>query len=156
LAFATIVPALVVKEQYGRVSGLMQIGPAAARILSPLLAGMLLAIAPIQTLLVIDFATFLVPMAVLLLVSLPNPERSPSAQQEKKSLMREAMSGWGYIAQRPGLFGLMILFACISFTTGFCDVLFTPLLLGIASIKTVGTVASVGSFGSLLGSIIMS
>ena len=156
LAFETAITSLLSAEDFGRASGLMQIGPAAAQILSPLIAGGLLALIRFQGLLLIDSLTFLFAIGTLFMVRIPPRVRGDGeAQLAKTPLYKEATFGWSYIARRRGLLGLLAFFALINFVIGLSGVTLTPLLMGFTSPQMIAVVAAVSSTGMLLGSIAM-
>jgi DHA3 family macrolide efflux protein-like MFS transporter len=156
LAFSTLITLLVPKESFGKANGRVQLGPAAAQIASPLLAGALLGVVGLPGLLLIDFTTFTFALGTLLAAHVPRPVPGPRREGGLKALAREAAYGWSYIAERPGLMRLLAFFAVFNFNVAFSVVLFTPLLLSITSVGVVGVVASVAGSGLLLGSILMS
>ena len=55
---------LVPKEQLGRANGVIQLGEGLEKLLAPMLAGILLVPIGIQGIILIDFATFLVAVAM--------------------------------------------------------------------------------------------
>jgi hypothetical protein len=71
-------------------------------------------------------------------------------------LLREAAAGWSFLRRRPGLLGLLLLFAAANFSLGLLQVLLTPLVLGFASTEVLGGVLSVAGTGMLAGSLAMS
>jgi MFS family permease len=71
-------------------------------------------------------------------------------------LLREAGYGWAYLKQRPGLLGLLILFASVNFALGFFSALFTPLILSFSTADVLGSTLSVGGIGMVVGSLVMS
>jgi len=155
LSYTTITTMLIPQQHLARANGIIQAGPATAQILSPLLAGLLLTIIQIQYVLLIDFATFLCAVAALLLARVPRYEIGDEDHPERKSLLRDATYGWKFITARPGLLGLLILFATLNFALGLSLVLLTPLLLSFTTIKMVGITTSLGSVGLLMGSLLM-
>jgi DHA3 family macrolide efflux protein-like MFS transporter len=155
-AYTASTSSLVPKEFLPRASGMVQSAEACAQLISPLLAGVLLATIKLQGIILIDFATFLFAVTTLLLVRFPNVKTITVSEPEKSSLWREALEGWTYISVRPGLLMLLILFAIDNFVTGLVEVLLTPLLLSFASVTVLGTIQSIGGAGMLLGSLAMS
>src|SRR5436309_14529251 len=73
-ALSSMTTLLVAKKQLGRASGLMQVGEATAQIISPLLAGLLIATIKIHGVILIDTFTFLLSFITLLIVRIPKPE----------------------------------------------------------------------------------
>jgi MFS transporter, DHA3 family, macrolide efflux protein len=154
-AFMAAVTMLAPRRQLGRASGLMQFGNSAAGILSPLLAGVLLAVVPLWSIILLDLATFLFAAVTLFLARIPEPERSGADAVARRSLLGDAAFGWRYIAQRPGLAALAGYFAMLNLLVGMTTVLVTPLVLSFAGSAELGRVQSLGSAGLLTGGLIM-
>lgn len=154
-AYSAATSSLVPKKQLGRANGMMQISQAAAQILAPGVAGLLLTLIRLQGVIVIDFVTFGVALATLCVVRVPRPV-ADEKRVEKKGLLREAADGWSYIAERPGLLGLLVFFAVNNFMLGIVTVLVTPFVLSFTTAATLGWVLSVGGSGMLVGSLTMS
>jgi MFS transporter, DHA3 family, macrolide efflux protein len=147
---------LVPKEQFGRANGLLEIVSVGQFLISPLLAGALIGSIGLRGIILIDFSTFLFALLSLQAIRIPRPEASADGLAGKGSLLQEAAFGWKYIAARPGLLGLMLLFAVANFTTEMSMVLFTPLFLSFASPAALGTALSLAGIGYLAGGILMS
>jgi MFS transporter, DHA3 family, macrolide efflux protein len=155
-AYAAAVTVLVPRKHLGRASGLMQLGQATAKVISPMLAGALVGILHIHGVLLLDFATFLFAFSTLLFVRIPIVASFPETEKKKGSLLGETLYGWTYITRRPGLLLLLALFAANNFLTGIVIVLVTPLILSFASAALLGAVLTVAGGGMLAGSAIMS
>lgn len=147
---------LVPKKYFGRASGLGQLSGAISMILTPILAGFLVVMIKLDGVILIDFATFLFAVITLAVVRIPMPERSVEGKDAPGSLWRGAGFGWVYLKARPGLLGLLVLFAFINFALAFHSVLFTPLILSFADADMLGSILSVGGLGLLVGGTIMS
>lgn len=155
-AYTASTSLLVPKEHLPRATGMVQSGEATAQLISPLLAGILLGIVQLPGVILIDFVTFLFAVTTLLLVRFPDAKIAAVPKDGKHSLWREAIEGWTYIAVRPGLLVLLIVFAINNFVLGLIEVLFTPLVLSFTSVTVLGTIQSIGGAGMLLGSVVMS
>lgn len=155
-AYTAATTLLVPKEQYGRASGLIQMAQAATQIAGPVSAGVLMGVVGIRGILLIDFATFLIALGSLAAVRFPRPPESAEGGAARGSILKEAAFGWSYIRSRPGLLGLLLLFAVSNLAISLVEVLFTPLVLGIASAAVLGTLLSVGGLGMLAGTLVMS
>lgn len=156
-AFMATIPLLLPKKHLGRANGMLQLGPAASRILAPLLAGALIPFLHLQGLIAIDLATFLFAAVTLLLIRLPRVPRAPApAAGEAPGFLREALVGWTYIKERPGFLALLLFFAVINFMFSFSLVLTTPLVLSFSEAPQLGLVLAISSAGMLAGSIVMS
>lgn len=152
LAYSVITVLLIPKRHLGRANGLIQLGQAAAPIISPLLAGVLVTTIQIRGVLLIDFATFVVSLLLLAVVRVPKVETA----SERKSLLGELTYGWTYITARPGLMLLLMSFALTNFGISFLQVLLVPLILSFSSPAALGTVLSLSGTGLLVGSLAMS
>lgn len=152
-ALKASIPLLVPQQHLSRANGLMQMSQAAALIVPPLLAGLLVPLIQLQGVIMIDFATFLFALVTLLFFHIPNPQQQ---QQEARSFVQDMLYGWRYIARRPGLVGLLIMFAASNLLLGIVSVLITPLVLATSSTTALGTVLSMGGVGLLVGSVLMS
>ncbi len=155
-AYSAATTLLVPKEQLSRASGMVQIAEAVAQIGSPAIAGLMMGIFPIFSILLIDFFTYLFALFTLLVTRFPRPDSPAEDKARKGSLLGEAALGWKFITARPGLLGLLLYFATINFATGFAQVLFTPLVLTITTPAVLGLIWSVGGVGFLAGSLAMS
>lgn len=155
LAYSAATTLLVPPHQLGRAAGMVQLAEAAARIVAPSLAGVLLVTLQIQGVLPIDFASYLLSLACLWYVRFPAVSATTS-NQTRRLQWREVVYGWGYIWARPGLLGLLLFLAASNFSIGMVTVLVTPLVLAFASATTLGMVLSIGGSGMLVGSVVMS
>ncbi len=147
---------LVPREHYGRASGLTQLSQAVGRIISPILAGFLLVSIQIEGVILVDFATFIFATITLLLIRIPRPKVTKEGAASKGSMLKEAMFGWTYIKERPGLLGMLLLFAFINFSLSFSGPLIPPLILSFSTEKVLGAIISVGGAGMVVGSLLMS
>ncbi|MBU7038675.1 MAG: MFS transporter [Theionarchaea archaeon] len=155
-AYVAATTLLVPKRHLTRASGMVQTGQAVSRILSPIIAGILIVVIDIWGVLVIDFATFLFAMTTLLLTRIPSPVTTSEGAGARGSLLHEAAFGWKYIRARVGLLALLLFFAGANFSFAFFTVLFTPMILSFASPAILGSVQSVGGVGMLVGGFALS
>jgi MFS family permease len=147
---------LVPKEQLARAGGLNQIGEALSQLFSPAIAGFLFVSIGLDGIILIDFLTFGAAVFTLLLVRIPDPEKSAESRANQGTLLQEAKFGWAYITARPGLLGLLVYFSSVNFLLGFMNPLFTPYLLGLTTPDIMGYIISLAGLGMLVGTIAMS
>lgn len=158
-AYTAAITQLVPKHQLDRANGMVQVSRATAKILGPVIAGVLVEIIGIKGILVVDFSSFLFALVTLLSVRFPKVESR--VKLEKKpfgmgQLWQETSSGWNYIAVRPGLLMLMLFFVVTYFSEGLLQVLLWPMMLETASGVGLGVVLSVAGCGMLFGSLAIS
>lgn len=155
-AYSAAITLLVPKRHFARVSGMTQLGQAVAHIISPVLGGILLVTIQLQGVILLDLVTFIFALVTLLLVRFPEVKTTVAESAKKNGLLREIWYGWHYLKDRPGLLGLLILFAINNFVQGIVTTLFTPFALSFTSVTVLGTFLSIGGLGMLMGSLVMS
>src|SRR3972149_6191475 len=128
-AYSAAVTTMLPKEQYARANGMISLVESASGVVSPILAGVLIGALGIGGILTIAVITFCVALLALLVVFIPQPERSEAGRQGQGGLWSESGYGFKYILQRPSLFGVQLVFFGINFTSTFTWVLMAPLVL---------------------------
>jgi MFS family permease len=154
---STVATALLVPEKHlGRASGLIQIGESFSDLFVPALAGILILSIQLKGILLIDFGTYLVSLASLLIVKFPKSHAKPAEDRPGiASLIQDAIYGWKYIRSYPGLLGLLLYFVACNFTIGIIGILLIPMLLSFTSSATAGLILTFGGIGTLIGSVLM-
>ncbi len=145
---------LVPREQLVRANGMLQSSRAAAQIIGPLAAGVLVGWIGYSGIILIDCASFFFAMATILATRIPRPAQSEA--KERRSVLASLAFGWTYLRRLPGLFALMSLYGVTNFCMGTVQVLLTPLILSFATPVDLGSVNSAGAAGILLGSLALS
>ena len=157
-AYSAAISTMLSKTQYARANGMLSLAESAAGIAAPVLAGVLLALFGIGWILVIDLVTFCIAILTLLLVHIPQPERSSEGLQNRGSLLQESVYGFKYILRRPGLLNLQLVFTAINFAATFGIVLLAPMVLARTGNNEIvlGSVQSVLGIGGLGGGLLLS
>ncbi|MEP7134806.1 MAG: MFS transporter [Chloroflexota bacterium] len=156
-AYTASITLLVPKEQYGRANGFVQLGEALTQIAGPALAGLFYVTIRLGNIALIDFGTYLVSVALLILfVRIPRPQRTEDGHQAKGSMWKEMRYGWDYILARKGLLMLLMFFLSINFLMGIMGPLFTPLILDNWTADVLGYLSTVMGVGMLVGTLVMS
>ncbi|WP_157253009.1 non-ribosomal peptide synthetase/MFS transporter [Nonomuraea typhae] len=150
-AYLAAVAQLVPKPFLGHANGFTQIGAGAGALFAPMLGAPLLAVLPLESILLIDVATFLVAVATLAFVRFPDR----LFRKREEPLSRQIVHGWRYIAKRPGLRAVLSFFVVdhVLYAAGFA--LIVPLVLVEYGVATLGLVLTAGGVGTLLGSLVM-
>ena len=150
-AFAASIPLLARHDELPRVNGIAQSGNAAAEMIGPLLAGVLVTAMSLQAILLIDALSFLVSMAALIAANIPRSEAA--AGHIREGLLREAVTGWRYVQERPGLVGLLAIHGSNNFVFSIARVVIAPLILSFSGPAGLGVQYAISGSGLLLGGI---
>lgn len=151
-AYKATVTDLLTEEQYTKASGLVQAAGSAKYLISPVIAGFLLAVSGIKLLLVVDICTFFVTVISTLVVR--NGLASKKSEQTK-SFIREFKDGWGAVSENRGVLVLVIMTSVVTFFLGFIQTLSTPMILAFSDSSALGTVETIAASGMLVTSVVI-
>lgn len=151
-AYKATVTDLLTAEQYSQASGLVQLANSAKYLVSPILAGFLLAVADIKLLLLIDIGTFFLTVLTTLAVRRGLASKPAAPHQ---SFFREFQEGWAAVSGNRGVLALVGMSAMLTFFLGFIQTLFLPLILAFSTSSVAGTLETVSALGVLVSSVIM-
>jgi DHA3 family macrolide efflux protein-like MFS transporter len=157
-AYSAAITTLVSKEQYGRASGMRSMAQFGTGIFAPMLAVIFLNLIGLQSILVIDLATFLIAIGTLILIHIPQPLVSEEGLRSKGSLWTESAYGFRYIIQRRSLLGLQLIFFSLNLVVSFATTVFTPMVMARTGNDTtiLGIIQSTLGLGGLVGGIVLS
>jgi MFS transporter, DHA3 family, macrolide efflux protein len=155
-AYAAAVTTLVPKKHFTRAEAMIQLGTQFGGVIAPMLAGFLIVWLGLPGIFVIDFATFLIAESILLLRRFPELAKRPVEKKiMRPSLRQEVLEGWRYIAQHPGLRGLMILSSVNLFLIAVNAAFSIPVILTITSPETVGLMAMIFGTAGVMSSAVI-
>ncbi len=154
-AYLAATTTMVNVKDLGRVGGLMQIGQAATEILAPTLAGLLMVTFGLASVLLVDMATFLFAVTVVLAVRFP-PAAAPAPDAARSPLAQDLAYGLRYLVSGSGLMGLLLYFTAVNFLGGMIGSLAQPMFLAFASPAVLGVIFTLAGGGYLLGSVVIS
>jgi MFS family permease len=155
-AYTASIVMLVPKEQLTRANSMIQLGEAIESLATPLLASILFGLIDMRGIIIIDLITYLIAIVTLILVIIPQPERSKEKVKEKSSLWEDVKFGWTYLVERQGLMGLLVYFALVNFLLNVSAILIGPMILSFGSPSNMGVAQSIMGAGLLIGSLLMS
>src|SRR5919107_1552440 len=142
-------PSLVSKDDLVAANGRLQASYSAATVAGPLLAGLLMTLVPVYTVLVLDALSFLA--SVLCLTLIRSSFNADGPGRESGSLRRDIGEGLGCVLGHPVLRSVAIMMAlvnCVGFTIYAQLVLFAKERLG-ATDSQVGFLYAAGSVGMI-------
>ncbi|VEP18197.1 Arabinose efflux permease family protein [Hyella patelloides LEGE 07179] len=156
-AYLAAISQIVPQKHLSRANGMVQVSIGVAKIASPFIAGLLMKFVGLQGILTIDAVTFVIAIISLATVRFPNLKRTKLIKRSPiEQFVTDTISGWNYIATRPGLLRLLSFVAISYFTTGMLEVILWPLLYEPNSTERLGSILSIGGCGVLVGSLLMS
>jgi len=157
-AYSAAITTMVPKEQYSRANGMMSLVESGPQVFAPLLAGALLPAIGLTGILTLDVVTFFIAVIALLIVFIPQPEKTQEGQSNSGNLWQESLYGFRYIFKHPSLLGLQMVFFFGNLFIGIAFSIFAPMILTRTNDNTVmfGTVQSIGAIGGIVGGLIMS
>ncbi len=110
---------MVPKKQLSRVAGFNQTLNGGMNILGPALGAFLIALLPMQGVLLIDVSTALLAVIPLLFFHIPQPIRNGEVTLKepgaKTSLWQELAEGWKYVVGWPSLLSIIIIAMLVNF-----------------------------------------
>jgi MFS family permease len=163
-AYSAAISTMVPKEHYGRANGMMSLVEAGPGVLAPMIAGAILAVTiqgPFDSfalIMLIDLVTFFFAIGTLLIVHVPQPEKTLEGQRAEGNLLKEGWYGFQYIFQRPSLLGLQMIFFFGNLFSGMGFTLFAPMILARTEQNSLifGSVQTAGAVGGIIGGVLMS
>jgi MFS family permease len=157
-AYSAAISTMIPKAQYGRANGMMSLMEAGPGVMAPLLAGALLPFIKITGIMLIDVITFVLAIGALLIVFVPQPERTVEGQAGQGSIWKESAYGFKYIFQRPSLLGLQLVFFIGNLFSGMGWTILAPMILARTDSNSLvfGSVQTAGAIGGVIGGVLMS
>jgi len=157
-AYSAAISTMVPKEQLGRANGMMSLIEAGPGVIAPLLAGALLPFIKLTGILFFDVVTFLLAIGALMMVHIPQPDRTVEGAQGQGNIWKEAAYGFKYIFARPSLFGLQMIFFAGNLFAGIGFTVLAPMILSRSGNDSLmlGSAQTAGAIGGLVGGVLMS
>jgi MFS family permease len=149
-AFKASVTDLLPEAAYTKAGGMMQIASSAKLLVSPVVAGLLLRITPVSTLIIIDILTFLTTALIILTVKrgmVTQVQTHPTT-----GMVRELGEGLAVVRKQSGIVPLIAIMTVAVFCLGFMQILSRPLILAFAGEAALGSVTTIIALGMLAGS----
>ncbi|BCB89219.1 MFS transporter [Phytohabitans suffuscus] len=152
-ALSSVVVMLAPKEQVARANGVVMLSQALGNTVGFAAGGVLILAIGFAGVLLIDFATFVVNVVILLFVKIPGPPRTEAGSAAGGGLLAEIRAGWRILGTRRALVALLVFSAALNVSLGYADAMLTPLVLSFASAAALGVVVASMGLGAVLGSL---
>jgi MFS transporter, DHA3 family, macrolide efflux protein len=126
-------------------------------VFAPAVAGALLSVTSISTVILVDLLSYVVAIGTVFLVALPP---LPRAEERKPiSLWKDSLVGLEYIARHRGLAGMQAMLFVVGLLSAMGYLVLTPLVLSRTADghgeAALGLVQSVGAVGGVLGALVL-
>ena len=157
-AYSVTMSLMVDKKDLGRANGFYSICETAPALISPILAGFLLSIIGLNGIFLIDIATFIIAIFIVIIVCIPDIVFNENTIESKKqNIIKDSLFGFSYIFQRKALFALLSIFLMINFFSGFSNALLAPMILAKTNNNSVflGIIQSSFGIGGIIGGLLM-
>lgn len=151
-SYRATVTDLLTSEEYSKASGMVSIAGSARYLISPILAGGLLAVSDIKLLLVIDICTF---FPTVIGAAVVRKEIARKTAWDKPSFGESLSQGWSAIAGNRGISVLIAVSAVMTCFMGTFQTLAQPMILDFADSATLGVGETVCASGMLVSSLFL-
>lgn len=151
-SYRATVTDLLIKEEYSKASGLVSIAGSARYLISPVLAGILLAVSDIRLLFVIDISTFILTVISTAVV---RKGIATKETENQSGFFQSLTEGWRAIADRRGVLLLILVSSVMTCFMGAIQILSEPLILDFADSTTLGIAQTVCASGMLVSGLFL-
>ncbi len=151
-AYRATVTDLLTKEEYSKASGMVSLAGSARYLISPLLAGLLLAVSDIKLLLILDICTFFLTVITTGMVRRGLEVKAAEVRDGFAASFRE---GWKAVTQKRGVIILIMVSSVLTCFMGAFQILAEPLLLDFTSSTVLGIAETVCACGMLVSSLLL-
>lgn len=143
---------LLTKEEYSKASGMVSLAGSTRYLVSPVLAGILLAISNIKFLLALDICTFIITVIMTGTVKQGIAAQRPIQQEPFWHSFRD---GWKVITVKRGLVVLIFVSGIMTCFMGTFQILAEPMVLDFTDSTTLGIMETICASGMLVSGLIL-
>ena len=152
-AYKATITDLLTEEEYAKASGMMSIASSSKFLISPIIAGIILAAFSMEIILLIDILTVVVTVCAILFVRKSLVVKSKV--KKEWNFFYDLKEGWRIIIHSKGVLGLILLVSLLTFYLGFIQVLAKPMMLPLCSERLTGILQTICALGMLFSSILI-
>ncbi len=151
-SYRATVSDLLTKEEYSRANGLVSLAGSARYLLSPMIAGLLLAVSDIRLLLLLDICTFFVTVSTTAIVKKGCETKRDETQGSFFDSFRE---GWQAVTEKRGIMVLLVVSSLMTCFMGTFQILAEPMILSFADSTFLGITEAISACGMLASSLLL-
>lgn len=153
-SFKATITDLLSQEDFAKAGGMVQIAYNAKLLISPAIAGLLLQVTAVSTLLIIDILTFFT--TVIIIAAVKKGMNTTPREDKGLRVFGEMKEGIAAIRRKRGITTIIVIMTIVCFCLGFIQILSRPLVLAFASEMELGVLTTVIALGMMVGSILIS
>lgn len=150
-AFKATITDLLPAKDFARAGGMVQLAGSAKLVISPAIAGLMLQVTTVGTLIMLDMLTFFT--TVLIIAFVRKGLVSKKSAVISSGFRCEISDGITAIRGKKGIMTMIIIMTVATFCLGFVQMLSKPLVLAIAGERELGILTTVIAMGMMVGSI---
>ncbi|MFS0694019.1 amino acid adenylation domain-containing protein [Streptomyces nitrosporeus] len=151
LAYSSAIPQLVPKQYLGHANGIVQLAFGAAQFVVPLVAVALMAGIGLRGILILDIASYVLAVGVLVCVKFPRT----LAWSRREPVIEEIRQGFAYTWHHRGFRAMLLWFAGLNLFLSPLFLLVTPLVLSFDTVDGAAAVATASGAGAVVGGLLM-
>jgi MFS transporter, DHA3 family, macrolide efflux protein len=157
LAFEASISTLVDRQHYTRASSMEFLADSSSWIIGPALAGVLYVTIGLGGIMAIDIVTFVIAVSIVLLVRIPQPQRSEIDSTQSLDIFRELSFGWRYLIKHSSLLILLVWTSLFWLAHDLGHSLYSAMILARSNNDPIilGSLSSASGIAGVLGASIM-
>jgi Major Facilitator Superfamily. len=153
-AFKATITDLLSAADFARAGGMVQLASSAKLLIAPAVAGLLLQVTPVSSLIILDMLTFFTTVLIIVFVRKGLVSRKRAVAN--LDFISEMSDGITAIRSKKGIMTMIAIMTITTFCLGFVQMLSKPLVLAIAGERELGILTTVIAMGMMAGSLIIS
>jgi len=153
-AFKATITDLLSAADFARAGGMVQLAGSAKLLIAPAVAGLLLQVTPVSSLIILDMLTFFTTVLIIAFVRKGLVSRKRAVAN--LDFISEMSDGITAIRSKKGIMTMIAIMTITTFCLGFVQMLSKPLVLAIAGERELGILTTVIAMGMMAGSLIIS
>lgn len=151
-AYRATVTDLLTEDEYSKASGLVSLAGSARYLVSPIIAGLLLAAFDVSLLLIIDISTFVLTVITTFVVKKGIEKK---LRESEETLFESISSGWKELCKNRGVLMLVMVSALLTLFIGVFQILAEPMVLSFSDASTLGTTETICACGMLVSGVLI-
>jgi len=151
-SYRATVTDLLTREEYSKASGMVSVAESARYLISPVIAGFLLAVSDIKLLLLIDICTFFLTAVCTAIVRAGLASKTAG---NTTTLVESFKEGWNAVTRKRGVIILVVASSAITCFMGTIQILSEPMILDFTDSRVLGVAETICACGMLISSVLI-